>query len=232
MEHRYNPKEDLIKKLKKELQKGSSFRGISNENNCFECYYDCFLLLIILQAEIENLDNPLNFIKNKDGEIKKAFLNLAHKNYHKNTFNPFSEIKKVGYIINNETEEKFEITNEKNFETIISVIQIIKINFTYKQNKEHKVPKDFIKSINIVLYEIISNVGKQYIENKDDVKTQISRPGSINWSSISPVSIVLTLLLFAFMFIYLFGSLFFEDNSGSIPENCSWQYTQDNVVCW
>lgn len=221
-------KEQLKEKLKANLAGLEKNKSTFDEKAVFEYLYDCLETMKVIQ-KIE--DREIYILKkqmgphaypqvNRFNKISYTFYQACKNYFPKMNPNPLTELKKFSPFINNENGGKMGIVDENDFDTIYNVLVIIRNNLKNVPIKEYtEQDKQAVILANKILHKIVS----AYV---GDIKSE----QGFKISNLVPF--IWLILLGALMFFYLFGSMFFEDNSGPMPENCAWQYTQDNVVCW
>lgn len=220
-------KEQLKEKLKADLNRFEKNKSTFDEKAIFEYLYDCLETMKALQKKE---DEGIDYLKKRMGpyaypqvnrfnKISYTFYQACKHSFPKMNPNPLTELKKFSPLTNNVNGGKMGIVDENDFNTISNVLVIIRNNLKHEVKKYTEQDKQIVNLANKVLHKIVS----LYV---GDVRSE----ESFKISNLVPF--IWLILLGALIFFYLFGSMFVDDNSGSIPENCSWQYTQDNVVCW
>lgn len=219
-------KEQLKEKLKSDLNRFEKNKSTYDEKATFEQLYDFLETMRVIQRKD---DEAADYLKKRIGHytysqvsrfdnIRYAFQEACKHSFPRMDTNPLTELKKFSPFVNNANGGKMGIKNENDFNTISNVLVIIRNNLKHGIKRNTDQDKQIVNLANKILQTIVST----YVRS-------IKTAESFKISDLIPF--IGLLLLGALMFFYLFGSFITGDNSTSIPENCSWQYTQDNVVC-
>jgi len=227
-----DPKQDLVNLLIMKWDKASTMsNSINGEVDYFNALYGC--LLLIIELEFGKNDNivweRLWKTENSIEHSLKVFVWNQHMLRKNDSSFPdyFETLMKYSPIKNTVSGEVFHIKEKDSPRTIFEIVRIIKDVIEYDKDRS-SIPTfpSYIGIVNMILQGILRESMKRYNPKKD---FYIS---GVNMSNIAISAYFYFLLFLAFIFIYLFGGLFLKPEKGGRYENCQWQYTQDNIVCY
>lgn len=221
---------DRAKQLKEgEADLRSKFEAVYN---CFENVSEHITANTIEKRYIDSLKTL------KKNPIREAFELLYKKQNKEGSFLFYiKKLRSLQPIYSNETGHKFFMTKAEPFETFLTVLYVVRCNVRHGTKEYTERSDKVLESITQILYQLISEIynilfHKEIREEnrKKDVEERKSISRMIFWVDVKHWILVLIVLLF--VFIFLFGGAFIESEDVGKYENCNWQYTPDNVVCY